>query len=278
MNRTMKTLLQVTLALLLAGATGLLLYRWMDNGAARGARQAAKPATVNVVVAARDLPRGALLTADTLKTAPFLPESLPARTFSAPAELEGRVLASPLAANDPVTELRLAPDNIRAGGVSALITPGRRAMTVKGNKVMGLAGFVRPGNRVDVLVTLITGEQDSQPVTKLVLSNVLVLATGEQFEASPEGGEPSPVDTYTLEVTVEESERLALASNQGTLNFALRSENDNETALTEGVDVEKALASFRPGKPKAKAVARRSAPEKRSIEIISGSERSNVSF
>ncbi|MGE4292481.1 MAG: Flp pilus assembly protein CpaB [Desulfovibrio sp.] len=278
MSRAAKTLLQVLLAVALAGATGLLLYHWMRTTAPQAAAQAARPETVNVVVAARDLPRGTRLTAQCLATAPFLPQSLPARSFADKAELEGRVLSSPLAANDPVTELRLAADDVRAGGVSSMIAPGHRAMAVKGNQVMGLAGFVRPGNRVDVLATLMAGERASQPTTKLVLENVLVLATGVEFEAPPEGGAPSSVDTYTLEVTPEESERLALAASQGSLHFALRNETDDAGVLTEGVDVDKALAALRPVTRPASKTGIRRAPAARSVEIISGGERTKVSF
>ncbi len=278
MSRAAKTLLQIALALVLAGVTGLLLYNWMREAAPRNEVQAARPRTVDVVVAARDLPRGTKLTAESLTTAPFLPQSLPAKSFTEKAELEGRVLSSPLAANDPVTELRLAPKDVRTGGVSAMIAPGHRAMAVKGNQVMGLAGFVRPGDRVDVLATLMAGERASQPTTKLVLENVLVLATGVEFEAPPEGGEPSSVDTYTLEVSPEESERLALAASQGSLHFALRNETDDASVLTEGVDVDKALAALRPAQRPTAKTRRAAAPAARSVEIISGGERSKVSF
>lgn len=275
MSRTARTILQIVLALALAGGSGLLLHQWMRQTAPQDAA-GQRPATTNVMVAARDLPRGTTLTTDHLTSAPFLPQSLPSGTFPQAEPLLGRVLASSLAANEPVTRQRLTDSGSGDGGVSALIAPGHRAMAVKGNKVMGLAGFVRPGNRVDVLVTLMAGENATRAVTKIVLENVLVLATGQEWQSPQDGAQPASVDVYTLEVTPDQSERLALAASQGTLHFALRNGADTDGVLTQGVDVDAALASLRP----AAAPKPRSGPSRArtSVEIITGGERSRVEF
>jgi pilus assembly protein CpaB len=137
---------------------------------------------------------------------------------------------------------------VTTGGVSAIVTPGKRALAVKGDKVIGLSGFIRPGDRVDVLVTLEdpTSKREKQ-ITKIVLEDIPVLATGTQMENGDknEKGETSPVDVYTLQVTPEEGEKLALASTQGRLQFALRNPTDVETVLTTGATIPKTLASFR---------------------------------
>ena len=141
----------------------------------------------------------------------------------------GRVLDADLAEGEPVTAARLVSDTPANMGVSTMIAPGKRAVAVKGNKVMGLAGFIRPGNRVDVLVTIDVRKGDKDvSVTKTVLSEgVRVIATGTELETSGDDGATSPVDTYTLELTSDESERLGLAATRGTLHFALRNPADD---------------------------------------------------
>lgn len=267
MNRG-KQFAQIGIALFLAVIAGFLALRWMSSVAPQPAPQVEAPRTVPVVVAARILTPGTKLAAPMLKVAPYLKESVPDQAFSAVAEIEGRILISPLSAGEPVTPAKLASDAIAAGGVSALVNPGRRAMSVKGNKVMGLSGFVKPGNRVDVLVTLDTdGQKQDRPITKIVLENVPVLATGEKLE-SDEDGKIAPVDVYTLEVSPEEGERLALAATKGTLNFALRGALDNATIQTDGTDIPRALSAFAPPRPV------RRAPDAKRVELIVGGKRS----
>lgn len=265
---TSKQFIQVGVALLLAVAAGFLALRWMSAVTPPPAAQVEAPQTVPVVVAARILTPGTKLSAAMLKVAPYLKESVPDQVFVTIPELEGRILIAPLGLGEPVTTGKLASDAIAAGGISALVNPGRRAMSVKGNKVMGLAGFVKPGNRVDVLVTLDTdGHKNDRPISKIVLENVPVLATGEKLE-SDEDGKVSPVDVYTLEVTPEEGERLGLAATKGTLNFALRGALDNSTIHTDGVDIPRALSAYTPHRP---------APQKRDVkrvELITGGKRS----
>jgi pilus assembly protein CpaB len=181
---------------------------------------------------------------------------------------------------EAITEFRLYPDDVKTGGVSAMIAPGKRAMAVKGNKVLGLSGFIRPGNHVDVLVALSPEQKMEKAVTKLVLENVLVLATGTELQPGENGEEPSSVDTYTLELSPEESELLAWAANQGTLHFALRNGMDEETVVTDGSTMAKALARLRaqqPSAPKAapRRVAQRAAVE---VEVITGGSRRTQEF
>jgi len=132
---------------------------------------------------------------------------------------------------------------------------------------MGISGFIRPGNRVDVLVTM-EDPKTKKKTTKLVMNNVLILATGSQIEKSF-NGKPAPVDVYTLEVTPEEAEKLALVGSQGNLQFALRNIKDTEKVYTAGTNVSEALLSFyKIQKNKIKVAVR--PPSKKSVEVING--------
>jgi pilus assembly protein CpaB len=230
---------------------------------------AEKTEAVPVTVAAVDLPWGTRLEKEMLKTVPYLKESLPPGYFSDPKDLVGRVAVMPLKVNDPVNEHRLAPSDIKTGGVSAIVKPGNRAVAVKGDKVIGLSGFIAPMSRVDVMVT-IQDPGTKREMTKTVLENVLVLATGTQVQKN-EKGEPAPVDVYTLEVTPDEGEKLALASVKGKLQFALRNITDSEEVLTHGATISQTLASFRKV-PKVK-VGKKWVPRSHAtVEVIKGSD------
>ena len=154
---------------------------------------------------------------------------------------------APLKANDPITEHKLAPTSIETGGVAAVLKPGKRAIAVKGDKVIGIAGFINPGNSVDVLVT-VKNPDTEQEKTKIVLENIRVLATGTQIQENDKG-EPAPVDVYTLEVGSEEAEKLALAATEGQIQLALRSVTDTEEVYTEGITIPQLLASFSSTRP-----------------------------
>lgn len=148
-----------------------------------------------------------------------------------------------MSSNEAITESRLAPRDIRTGGVSAILDEGMRAVAVPGNRVAGISGFIQPGNRVDVLVTM-TDPGTQQDVTKLILENVPVLATGTQIQHNA-GGEPAPVDVYTLKVSPQDSEKLTLAASRGNIQLALRNILDMESVLTPGARADNTLTSLR---------------------------------
>lgn len=273
MSKSTRALIQIGVALMLAMAAGVLIFMWTSQVT----KQQAIPvpdasATIAVVVAKENLKRGTKLTEENLEIRKFTPDSRPAGAFDSVEALTDRVLSTHVGLNEAITEVKLADASVMGGGVSALIEPGKRAMSVKGNMVMGLAGFVRPGDRVDVIVTLSEGYND-RPVTKLVLEKVKILATGTQLTPPDGEGKTASVDVYTLEVTPKESERLALASTQGTLNFALRNEQDDEKVLTSGVTARKALAALRP-KPKPRPLRR----NRVKVEVISGGDSKTLKF
>lgn len=268
MNGSLKSFTQLGLALLLALSAGILVYQWMQAKATAGRGQAVR--TAPLVVATRELPAGARLAPDMLRVQNYPEAMLPAQHYATASEVEGRILASSMSANEPLTPSRLAGE-AAAGGISAVITPGKRAMAVKGNKVMGLAGLIRPGNMVDVLVTLPVDNNAAKTMTKVVLENVPVLAAGSQMTTEKDES-AQHADIYTLELTPQESEKIALASTQGTLHFALRNASDTETVLTEGADARTALASYRTQR------VVRAHGAGNAVEIITGSKRSQVTF
>lgn len=242
-----KSVIPIVLALVIALAGTVFLYKWLKMQSGPKEVVQVESEAVPVAVTTVDLPWGTKLKKEMVKTVPFLKESLPTGYCSDPGSLEGRVLIAPLKQNEPIIEARLAPTSVTVGGVSAIVTVGKRAIAVKGDKVIGLSGFILPGNRVDVLVTM-TNPANKREITKIVLDNILVLATGTQIQENGKG-KPAPVDVYTLEVTPGEGEKLALAATQGRLQFALRNVTDAEPVLTRGATIPQTLASLKANNP-----------------------------
>lgn len=245
-----RAIITFVLALGVALLSSYFIYMWVQHKTVPPTIVApVQEESVLVAAAVTDLPWGTKLTREMITTVPFFEKSLPKGYFSDASSLEGRVVIIPLERNEVIIESKLAPKSVAAGGVAAVVKPGKRALAVKGDKVIGLSGFIRPGDRVDVLVTLSeTGSRRERQISKVVLEDILVLATGAQMEQGKKkgkGGETFDVDVYTLEVTPEEGEKLALAATQGRLHFALRNATDTETVLTTGATVPETLASFR---------------------------------
>jgi pilus assembly protein CpaB len=245
----LKAVVPIALSLVIAVVGSFFLYNWVQQRTApkEVVKVAANADAVPVAVAAADLPWGTQIKPEMVKAVPYLKESLPTGYFAKIDDLQGRVLIAPMKINAPITEHHLAPLEVKTGGVSAVVEPGKRAIAVKGDKVIGIAGFINPGNKVDVLVTT-EDPQRKEEKTKTILENILVLATGTQIQKN-EKGEPSPVDVYTLAVTPEEAEILALGATHGKLQLALRHVTDTETVLTTGVNIPKMLASYSPSNP-----------------------------
>ncbi len=227
-------------AVIIALMTSLLVYGYIQK---KGSEKEVAVEIQPVVVAAVDLSWGTRITNEMLKKANFLKGSLTTGYFSDPALVVGRVLIYPVKADEPIFESRLAPVEMKTGGVAAVISPKKRAIAVKVDKVIGVSGFIHPGNRVDVLMTLATG-RTFDPVTKTILENILVLAVGsETKERKGSEEKSSPTDVITLEVTPEEAEKLALAATEGRLQLALRNFSDTEDVVTEGTTVSTLVGS-----------------------------------
>jgi len=277
-------------AVLVAFITSYIIYSYIQK---KPTPKEAVLETQPVAVAMVDIPWGTVLKKEMAKLEPFLSKSLPAGYFSDIAALEGRVSISPISAKEPILQSRLAPTDIKGGGVAAVIKPKSRAVAVRVDKVIGVAGFIHPGNRVDVLVTISGGGKDiPEPITKIVLENILVLAAGPEIQQTGKtgkGAQASPVDVITLEVTPEEAENLAHAATQGKLQLALRNYLDNEDVLTKGAKTPELLALYSgsgPAKAPSKGakkpvrrVTRKPAKSKIfTVELVKGGQSSQVKF
>ena len=241
----LRAILPILLSLVIAVGGSFFLYRWIQTQT--GPEQTVtitKVEATPVVVAVQDIPLGTRITAEMLTQKPFLKESLPPGYFGKTEDVVSRIPMVALKAGDPVVEHRLASSNIKTGGVSAVVKAGYRAIAVRGNKVIGISGFINPGNRVDVLVT-IKDPQRKKEISKTVLENILVLASGTEIQEG-KSGTPSPVDVYTLEVTPEDAEKLVLAATEGKLQFALRNALDNNAVKTQGITISELLSSLPP--------------------------------
>jgi pilus assembly protein CpaB len=237
----LKALVPIAISLIIAIVGTVFLYKWIEGQ--RGPKeivQVEKMDAAPIVVSAGNLPWGTKIKPEMIKMAPYLRESLPVGYFSSTIDLKDRVIISSLKLNEPITEAKLAPTSVKTGGVSAVLKPGMRAIAVKGDKIIGISGFINPGNRVDVIVT-VEEPKTKKIKSKIFLEDTAVLATGTQIEKN-EKGEPMPVDVYTLEVNPEQAEKVALAASEGRLQFALRGVTDTEDLLTKGATIPELLA------------------------------------
>jgi pilus assembly protein CpaB len=285
-----KALVILGIGVLIALIASLFTYGWLQN---KGKVQAQTLETISVVVASSDLTWGTVLTTDMLKLAPFLRQSLPEGHFANTTLVAGRTLIHPVKMNEPIFDSRLAPTGSQGGGVAAVITPKKRAMAVKVDKVVGVSGFIHPGNRVDVLVTLSQAGKVTTPITKTVIENVLVLATGAETDKSGNREKPSQVDVITLEVSPQEGEKLALAASEGKLQLALRNSADTGDVVTKGTTFPVLLGSYyssgqlsadeqatKPKKQVPKKQVAEPVPPRHtvSVELVKGGTVSSVNF
>ena len=275
-----KPLFLFGLAIAIALVISTLTYGWFKQ-IAQSQNQARE--TQSVVVAAVDLTWGTSLTGDMVKVVPYLKESLPGGYYSDVSGVNGRTIIYPVKAGEPIFESKLAPTTVSMGGVAALVSPKKRAMGVKVDKVVGVSGFIHPGNRVDVLVTLSKNERANSPMTKIVLENILVLATGTELEKTGKQEKPAQVDVITLEVTPEEGERLALAASEGKLQLALRNFTDTDSSQTRGSTIPGLLSAQAAPQPAQKSAAKpirvqRAPSPTVTVELIRGSKVTETNF
>jgi len=249
-------------------------------------------ASNKVVVAVMDIELGSRLNPQMLTTVDWPSGSMPQGAFSDVKDLPDRVVKTSIQRGEAILNGKLAPVGTQ-GGLSAVITEGKRAMTVRVNDVVGVAGFALPGNYVDVMVNTqqdkegAKGSEEKQQISKTVLSHVLVLAVAQ--EAGRDDTKPKVVNAVTLELTLEDAEKLDLARNIGTLSLVLRNQVDTGTTPTLGVrkaDLLGPKESASPpvvagAKPASKPAPRRAPKavqrvDKDKVEIIRGLQRSNA--
>ena len=222
MNKT-RTWLLLALSVVLALTAVSLAARWLQRSDPM--------ALLPVPVAVQDLPAGTRLQAGHWQMAQWPRSALaslgPAALHDGP--LEGRVLVASVVRGEPVLAARLAPPGA-TGGLSALLAPGKRAVTVKVNEIVGVAGFALPGHHVDVMVH--APDLGGQPVSRIVLERIAVLAIAQ--DAAVAEHKPRVVNAVTLEVTPQQAEQLDLARSVGTLSLVLRSQVDTARVDTPG--------------------------------------------
>lgn len=239
--------------------------------------------TRKVAVAAIGLELGQQILPEHIRMVDWPSSSVPAGSFVDAATLKDRVLRSGVAKDEPILEVKLAPVGTK-GGLSAVIAEGKRAITVRVNDVVGVAGFALPGNYVDVIVSTKDDRKpkDDQNISKIVLEKILVLAVGE--EASRDDTKPKVVKAVTLEVTPEQAEAIDLARSVGQLSLVLRNQVDVAAIKTGGVTKDSLLGFAPPpspapvAKPKTPAAQRVSGPRRQCVEVIMGRDRSEQCF
>ncbi len=278
------------LALAISAGMALLVSGIFYQVTVRGRPEGPEPAgTREVVIATRDLDIGASIEPADLRLEPWPADKIPEGAFAEVDQVLARVPFNRILANEPVLDRRLAPPGSGLG-LSPKVPLGMRAMAVRVDDVVGVAGFVLPEARVDVLVTgTPRGHDDAGRMTRTILSNVRVISAGENLEPDATG-RPQRVAVVTLLLTPEQAELMTLAGSQGRVQLVLRNTRDDETPNTRGV-VERELFSFdwdrrqRPPQspvPSPQPVARLQPPPPPpppiEVEMIRGNQKSVVSF
>ena len=223
----------LALAIAAGGTFAYGTYQYMQNGGSKGAPAASIP-TSAVIVAAQDLQIGASLRQEDLRAIQWPSNAVPAGAFGKPEDLIGRGLIMPVMTNEPFLPSKLASKEAGAG-LPPVIPEGFRALSVRVNEVIGVAGYVLPGTRVDVLAVASATDNKADTTSKVVLTNVQVLAAGTKMEQDGDQGKPMPVSVVTLLVDPEQAERLTLASTEGKIQLALRNPLDQGAPATPGI-------------------------------------------
>src|SRR3984893_15747921 len=259
MNRRTRTLVVVGIAIGLASLASLGVYRAVQRIPAREV----EIATTHAVVAARSLTMGTLLTKDDVKLVGWPARTPLAGGFTSVDQVTNRGVMTALAENEPLTDGKLAPAG-SGGGLPPSIPQGMRAISVKVNEVIGVAGFVAPGTNVDVVVTIRAGSEGS--MSRVVVSNVQVVTVGtrsDQQNASAKDSQRPASSVVTLMVTPDDAERIALASAEGQIILTLRNPLDTLPTTTEGTRMASLMGKTAPPPPvvrKAAASTRVQAP------------------
>lgn len=227
--RNVRTLLMLLVAALAGLAAVVLASRWMVQQSA--------DSTVKVAVATADINLGQRLAPEFARLVDWPRESLPPGAMTDLKSIDGRVTKASVMRGEPILEAKLTPAGTK-GGLSAVIAEGKRAITVRVNDVVGVAGFALPGSFVDIIVNTqkdaarTDAGQPEQSISKIVLEKILVLAVAQ--EVNRDETKPKVVNAVTLEVSPEEAEKLDLARSVGSLSLVLRNQIDPRPVDTAG--------------------------------------------
>jgi len=280
MNRS-RMLIVAGLALTLSVIVTFGVYRVLRN------RLVKPDDSVPVIVATEKLPLGSRITADKVRAVAWPKATALQDSFTTAQELVGRGVIVPIYPNEPVLEAKLAPKEAGAG-LTTIIPDGMRAVAVKVNDVIGVAGFVVPGSHVDVILSGSPDDKNNAETSKVILENAQVLAAGQNVEQTADG-KPQNVQVITLLVTPEDSEKLALASVDGRIHLSLRNPLDSEhtkPSPVNKVELYKGAAPpvppivIRKSEPKAEppATAPPAPQQKVAVELIQGTTEKTLTF
>ncbi len=220
----------LAIAVLAGGGLAYGTYNLMNNQPVKTVATPTQP----VVVATADLPLGTELDKDDLKTLSFPSGQAPEGSFAKSEEIIGRGLIVSVVKGEPILAAKLASKEAGAG-LPPVIPEGMRAVSVRVNEVIGVAGYVLPGSHVDVVTTQSPTNSATDTMSKVVLANVLVLTAGTRIEQDQTDNKPVQVTVVTMAVTPEQAERLALASTEGKIQLALRNPLDQSAPATPGI-------------------------------------------
>lgn len=270
-----RVFLVLVLAVTVGGAFAYATYNYVQKSPAKTVTLPTRP----VVVAATDLDIGATLRRDDIRIIDWPANAVPSTAIGNPDEVIGRGLIMPVIQNEPILPMKLASKDA-GGGLPPAIPTGFRALSVRVNEVIGVAGYVLPGTRVDVVATVSPTDQHTDMTSKVILTNVQVLAAGTKIERDVEHNKPVPVTVVTLLVDPEQSERLTLAASEGKIQLALRNPLDKTTPTTRGIRPAALVGDIALGKPRVARAARPAAlpapaPDLPTVEIIRGDKRAH---
>ena len=239
-------------------------------------------ASVQIVVAATDLSVGVTLSQKDVALLDWYGDALPSGAFTKTDAVVGHPLLFPMSAKEPILQRDLGVEG--AGiGLAGKIPEGMRAVAIRSNEIIGVAGFLYPGSRVDLLMTF-TPPGGTMPVTQTVLQNVEVLTAGQTIEPDPQG-KPQAVSVVTLLLSPTDSQKLQLASGEGTIQFVLRSGADQKTPELRATRLDELVVGGRPAPAVVAAPGVRHVPRKATpqspiylMEVIQGTQRSVQKF
>ncbi|MCL4500303.1 MAG: Flp pilus assembly protein CpaB [Deltaproteobacteria bacterium] len=264
--------------IIMAGVAGVVAVLLAHSYITSKIIQPLKP-TSTVVVAEAEISPGMALSSRVLQTATWPREITPPSAMSNLAALEGRVAAMPIAKGEPILPSKLAPEGT-AAGLGGLLDPDRLAVTVKTDEVSGVAGFINPGDRIDVLMDMQGAGANSDHLSKLILQNLKVLSKGQIWDQTADK-KPQVVPTVTLEVTPEQAEVLNLASFQGKIRLALRNQINKQCFDTRGIDTARLCSNATAAAVAAPHVAASTPAPKnkiRAVQVIKGMQVSQAEF
>jgi pilus assembly protein CpaB len=273
----MRVFIVFVFAVTVGGAFAFATYNYVQKAPAK----TVSIPTKQVVVAAADLDIGAELRREDLRMIEWPANAVPQAAFNNMNDVIGRGLIMPVIQNEPILPMKLASKEAGAG-LPPVIPPGLRAVSVRVNEVIGVAGYVLPGTHVDVVATVSPTEKQVDMTSKVILTNVLVLAAGTKIDRETDKNKPIPVTVVTLLVAPDEAERLTLAASEGKIQLALRNPLDKTTPLTKGIRPAALLGSavplaraHAPQLQSAKAQPVVTSPEAPTVEIIRGDKRAH---